>query len=108
MIVGINGSVVFPARARSTSAGHDQGKGLDQAALKQQIRQFAETRAQYRDRCIHGVLKREGREIAGKPVYRLHRVMRLGLQPPPTRQPTNPPTREPMAVFQCQPRITRQ
>jgi len=64
-------------RAERTSY-HYRGSRADQANLKKQIREIAETRVRYGYRRIHVLLRREGWDVNGKRVYRLYKE--LGLQ----------------------------
>jgi putative transposase len=63
---------------RSTQQYKSRGDG--QADLKQRIKEIAETRVRYGYRRIHVLLKREGRAINAKRVYRLYHEMGLQLR----------------------------
>lgn len=52
----------------------------EQAALRQRIREIAETRVRYGYRRIHVLLRREGWVVNAKRVYRLYREMGLQLR----------------------------
>ena len=43
-----------------------------QAVLRQRIREIAQTRVRYGYRRIHVLLRREGRQVNAKRIYRLH------------------------------------
>jgi putative transposase len=60
------------------SSYHYKSRRSDQAALKQRIKEIAETRVRYGSRRIHVLLRREGWAVNGKRVYRLYKE--LGLQ----------------------------
>jgi putative transposase len=61
-----------------TSLYHYKSKRGDQAALKERIREIAQTRVRYGYRRIHVLLRREGWLVNAKRIYRLYRE--LGLQ----------------------------
>jgi putative transposase len=63
---------------RSTQQYKSRGDG--QADLKQRIKEIAETRVRYGYRRIHVLLRREGRSINAKRVYRLYHEMGLQLR----------------------------
>ena len=60
-----------------------QRKRTPQDALKQRIKELAQTRIRYGDKCIHVLLKREGIHVNHKRVHRLY--CELGLQLKPKR-----------------------
>jgi putative transposase len=63
---------------RSTS--HYRSKRPGQAALLKRIREIAETRVRYGYRRIHVLLRREGRRVNAKRVWRLYREIGLQLR----------------------------
>jgi putative transposase len=58
----------------------------DQAVLRKRIREIAETRARYRYRRIHILLRREGGRVNVKRVHRLYRLEGLQMRHKPPRR----------------------
>jgi len=56
-----------------------------QAALVQRIREIAETRVRYGYRRIHVLLRREGRQVNAKRIYRLYKGFGLQIREPRCR-----------------------
>jgi putative transposase len=59
---------------------HYNSKRGEQADLKARIREMAQTRVRYGFRRVHVLLRREGWVVNPKRIYRLYKVMGLGLR----------------------------
>lgn len=83
------------------SSYHYRGRRADQADLKKRMKEIAETRVRYGYRRIHVLLRREGRNVNAKRIYRLYKEMGLSAAAQAAEAPGEAKLREGRCAASC-------